>query len=1425
MSAAKAARAGLKSAKAALDTHDYETAREEAEKVLSLSPNSYHAQIFLGLALEKLNRYNEAEKAYNDAAKLKDGDPLVWYGFISLYENQAGQKLDDYRHAALRLAEILSKEDDKTKCQSVIDKFIKFTKRHGTKLQYAKALEVELPTSSIYEYLEGRIPHPAHTYSRIVEILEANEREHINKEIGERRTRIGAKFDLVTAEVKREVLSSSPLENLYQQIIDWSNDDEQRRQYEEKLFQHAYDSLLVLPQQQKEEKRKQVLDMAQGMVIIKHPFPLAWTITLEWKDGFSLSEWDLDTFYSYMSFFPNDGLTKVLKGYLPCDISPFQDQYKPIEKEDGENNENIPLSLEDRLLLMTEGLEDSDLSTLAHRIIAEFFLDLEEYTSALDAARKAKILVNKSSKCSGLQFQESIDGINITLGNILIAYQSPRNHPEARSIFEEILDRKPDLTPALIGVGLILEECEDYPSAISFLSRAAERDPTNLNIRAEAAWCKALDGQYEQALQELEGCVSEIDGTDRRSKELKAEVLYRTGYCKWNINPSKAGRKDRKEGPYVSFIAALKANSKLAPAYTYLGIYFADYAHDKKRARKCFQQAFDLSPAEVEAAKRLADMFANQGDWDLVEIIAQRVVDSGKVRPAPGSKKKGISWSFAALGVVQLNRQEFSNSIVSFQSALKISPNDYDCWVGLGESYANAGRYIAATKAFNQVLKLEEELDGRTHERAWFARYMLANVHRELGEYDKAIAAYTEVLQTRTGEFGVMISLLQTFVEGAWRNIELGYFGRAVDNALQAVDLAVETGETRIDSFNLWKALGDACTVFSWVQGRVLDFPVGNVCALLEKNVDTKEFDQVLDQDGIGSSTFETLRDTNTTDASFRLEQALQCAVLSFKRAIFTSQYESHAQAVAWFNLGCTEHRAHACLVKTLEGQKKQKRSRFLQAAVRCFKKAIELEASNSEFWDALGVVTTSLNPRVSQNSFVRSLHLNDKSPRVWTNLGTLYLLQNDVELANEAFAHAQSADPDYAHAWLGQGYIALLVGDFKEAHLLFTHAFEISDSSSMVVKSQYALSSFDNLLSDTSAANSLANLLSPLFALHQLHSQTIPLPWHSHLLSLLAERIFNPTVSIASLTATCNTLETAYETTESLTTLTYFAQSTADLARAYLATNDFSSAAENAETALSLSDDPEIKSHYPEAYAKTRLSAHLTAGLASYYLSNTDTSLSMFRQALEESSSSPDVVCLLSQVLWTKGSEPERAVAREQLLDCVEKHPEHVRTVALLGVIAILDGDTDILDAVTDDLRSLRTRDDLTSRQQLRIAKVLSVAVTSAQPQQPQQSTQEAGGEPEPEELSSTTTSVMLSPSQPQGWSVLSSLFSDAVYPAEMAVQTARRAVPPHGSLGPEEMCKAFVQTERMADAQRGIMCAPWAVDGWREMMVVVEG
>jgi superkiller protein 3 len=1287
----------------------------------------------------------------------------------------------------------LSYRDDITRCQLIVDKYIEFAKRYSSRGQYKHALEILLPTGILYEYLEGRIPNPAYTYIKIADISELEERDRTNTEIGHRRTRLGAKIGQVTADVKREVFESSDLENLYSCIINWTDDDETRRRYEEKILQHSYDALALLEPSKKTEKRERIQSLAQGLVILKHPFALAWKIVLEWSDVEEVGNLDGGLLKEYMEYFPQEGLSKVIHGYLESDISPFP---KPsITLDESETDQFVLLTPEDRLILMTEGIADCSSSIIARRLMGEYYSHLDEYESAATVAREAQNQIVAESHLSGLSFSNSVNAISIILGTALVQYQAPRHHPEARLLFNAVLHRKPTQASALIGVGLILEEEEDYGQAITFLERALKRNP-DPRIKAECAWCKFLNGDREIASFELEKCLPEMQGSDIKTRTLRAQTIYRIGVCIWDLDKSRGARKAR-DGAYSKFLAALQADMNFAPAYTSLGIFYADYAKDKKRARKCFQKAVELSASEVEAAERLADSFANSEEWDLVEMVAQRVIESGKVKPAPGSKRKGVSWPFTALGVVQLNRQDYANGVVSFQSALRTSPQNHHTWIGLGEAYHNSGRYIAATRAFEQAQILLDNAKCQHAEDSWFCKYMLANVRRELGEFEIAVEEYREVLSSRPSEMGVSIALLQTLVESAWRSIDCGFFRRSVNLAKEAINLAMKIIEQH-DSFSSWKAVGDACSIFSCIQAYAADFPLEEVRVIFGTHPLLDAPDILINLDKID---IHVLQAQSDNDSGPLLEFAIYAAILGHKRSIQASSNDIHARAVAWYNLGWAEFRAHVCGSEgslALQGGTMS----YLRASIQCFKRAIELEAGNSDFWDSLGVVTVELNPKVAQHSFIRSLHLNERNPRVWTNLGTFYLMRNDHELANQAFARAQSADPDYAHAWIGQAILALQFGDFGEYRGLCAHAFTISASSSTIVKQQYAVSAFDQLLS-LSSSKGIVDILEPQLALKQLQRQRPSDLAFQHLAAMFAERTGDFNSAKESLQALCSALELDYEASEDPVALSRFSETKADLSRAQLALQDFISAAEDAETARDLSADEEPASPRPR---KLRLSASLTAGLAYYHQGLTDSALSMFRNALEEGQDDPDIICLLVQVLWAKGGDEARSIARDQLFNCVKKFPGHFGAATLLGAVAVLADGLDTIQAILPELQDLRTRESLTIGQEVQLAQLLN-AIESLHSKNPTASDW-VGRE--------LTTAVMLSPSRPHTWTRLAESCQEP-YPSEMAKLMTLNCVR-DGLADAEDLFRAYSGTERVDDVQRARMIAPWMGRGREE-------
>lgn len=1372
--------------------------------------------------MDKKGRTDDAEKVYQTATSIRPEDGQAWQGLIKLYEKQGLQKLGDYQRAAVNLAHIFHNAEDAYKAQDVADKFVDFARVRGDRLQYADALWIRLPESPLYSTLEGRFPAPAKTYETIAVILEDFEKKRINTLIGERRTRLGAKLNDVTLEVKREVYAQSKLEGIYRQLINWTTDDDLRRTYEEKLIQYCHDRLLSLPPgEEKSAELAKVIGLANDMVVIKHPFRLAWDIAINWQDHTEIKDWSTELIRGYCTFFPESDLYKVITAFLTAPISPFPaasvipqkaaaeeltDDSDDDDDDGGVPTSVVPLSDEDRIIMITEGIAGTEAS-FAYRLVGEFFLHYGEYESTVEYMRKALQYISKEQSLSSFDFTKTQDAYSLCLGTSLVYYQSPRHHAEAKTLFEKVLSHDATSTRAMIGVGLIYEEEEEYDQAVDFLERALKKDAKNIRVKSEAAWVKALKGDYPPAAEELRQCLTALD-VKEPNKELLADAQYRLGYCLWNIDTSRQARKQRKgETAYAYWLAALNNNLDHAPTYTMLGIFYNDYAKDKKRARRCFQKALELSSSEVIAAERLSRSFADDGDWDRVELVAQRVVNSGKVKPPPGSKRKGISWPFAALGVAELNKHEYHKAIVSFQAALRLAPEDYHCWVGLGESYHNSGRYVAATKAILNAQKLEGQAENDMSADSWFTKFMLGNIKRELGEYDEAIQLYQSVIKTHPGEEGVVIALMQTMVDNALVSVEKGQFGKAIEFATETIKFATSISEDVLKTFNFWKTVGDACSVFSAVQSRTCDFPIEDIRTILAK-APGESF-------GTSSEVDKVSMDVITAEGIYpadeqpgiELTRCIQATILCHKVSVHIASKDIHAQAVAMYNLGWAEYRAHSCLPVHM----RKKSSNYLKAAIRCFKRAIELEAGNSDFWNALGVVTSEVNGSVSQHAFVRSIHIDERSPVGWTNLGALALLSSDFKIANEAFTRAQSTDPDYAHAWLGQAFVALLYGDAKEARGLFTHAMDISEASSLSVRQHYSSSMFDHILVGPTNIT-IAALLQPVFALNQVQSMRPQDFAFGHLASLFLERTHDHTRAVEILEKICASIEADYEQTESPLSLARFTLARIDLARAYLASKSYEKAIECGEMALGLSSDEQDSELTSDQRKKARLSAHLTVGLAQFYERDFDEAEKCFEAALQESDNNPDATCLLSQVLWAQGTEDSKEKARSSLFEVIEAHPNHVQSVLLLGVIGLLDEDEGSLEAVTEELQGLRTNEKVTSKEQAQIGEVLRAIAALAE------------GKTAEEATAQMQTDIMLHPHLPHGWSALAASAGDK-YAAQTSLKVAQRGIPPRGQLDAVDLAKAYAGTGAVADSQRAAFLAPWETTGWSSLKIATEG
>lgn len=168
------------------------------------------------------------------------------------------------------------------------------------------------------------------------------------------------------------------------------------------------------------------------------------------------------------------------------------------------------------------------------RILAAYQLYLKEYEPASETSRSALEALHRLREDAGILILAPEIALQILLATSLIHYQAPKHHPQARSLFDTVLARKPNSIEALIGKGRVALEAGEFEEAIEFTSKALELEPTNVDARMEHAWALVLTNSLQDGKSELREALRLVDGRDAHSRDMIAEIWWRIGKCLWD---------------------------------------------------------------------------------------------------------------------------------------------------------------------------------------------------------------------------------------------------------------------------------------------------------------------------------------------------------------------------------------------------------------------------------------------------------------------------------------------------------------------------------------------------------------------------------------------------------------------------------------------------------------------------------------------------------------------------------------------------------------------------------------------------------------------------------------------------------------------------------------------------------------------------
>lgn len=623
---------------------------------------------------------------------------------------------------------------------------------------------------------------------------------------------------------------------------------------------------------------------------------------------------------------------------------------------------------------------------------------------------------------------------------------------------------------------------------------------------------------------------------------------------------------------YDAYIAALRADPSYAPAFTSLGTYYRSLpTPDWDRSSKCFQKAFELDATQEVAARHLAEEFADLSEWSLVEVIARRVVDGNKGRAGMGSTAAArLAWAWKAIGASELNSKRYQPAIVAFQAALRGAPTDVSTWIKLGVAYRHSGKHVAALKVFSRALELDPA--------SWFAKYSIADVQRDIGLLEPAIEAFRQLLADRPDELGVRVVLAETTLAKGLKEQKEGFVIRAEASLVEALREAIAIIRSGTATRVAWKVASDSLMGL----GRIPDAqdPSKSISAM----------DTLLDElareglegkiAGMNAVPVDFLRQVSSSRPEPRHLAVALAVGAAMIRVLLETQNEV-AVGSAWFDLGIAVSNFRSRLAvfdsPPVSGDE------ALQQAIRCLKYALHREPLNATFWNALGVLSFDVSPRLSQHCFIRSIEHNSRSAVPWTNLGLFYLVHGDEDLANQAFLRAQVIDPDWTAAWIGQATLADLAGHAVEASVLLEHAFSLAGDTpeADIAYATRAYRRYQQTAAEsrgdpgpgTKEATAADALSGPLFALSRYLARE-PQDYSAlHLYALVLEQLGDLDSASEALEKATALIEQVYEDNESPVVEGQYVIAQTNLGRVRLGAGDHQRALDAFEAALSLLD------------------------------------------------------------------------------------------------------------------------------------------------------------------------------------------------------------------------------------------------------------
>jgi len=191
---------------------------------------------------------------------------------------------------------------------------------------------------------------------------------------------------------------------------------------------------------------------------------------------------------------------------------------------------------------------------------------------------------------------------------------------------------------------------------------------------------------------------------------------------------------------------------------------------DQGNAKKYLERVIKLNPSTTEAYALLASVYSQQRDYSSAITAFNKVV---QLDPSRATAYFGLGENYARM-------QRWSDAVAALERGVSINSANKEAYFAIGNAYEELRNFTEAAEAYEKYINAKPEI-------TWTGYLRLGSCRMELGEYDKAVAAFEEAQKGQPKDINVNYKLAQAYEKmGQLEKAQATYENLAVLNPSEA---------------------------------------------------------------------------------------------------------------------------------------------------------------------------------------------------------------------------------------------------------------------------------------------------------------------------------------------------------------------------------------------------------------------------------------------------------------------------------------------------------------------------------------------------------------------------------------------------------------------------------------------------------------